>query len=153
MKLRIGKLVLAGVAALAFATARPALANEDGDSSDDPSSQAKTDDGDSGKGGTNTDHADPSTKTLPSHASDNAREHAFGVWGAKQKAAHAAARAAAVKEAHRAANATTPTLPPAAIAGRAHAQGGGGRPDSPGQHGLETAAAHGGHAPNPHSGH
>jgi hypothetical protein len=200
MKLRILKLVLAGLAAAAFATVRPALANEDDGRSDDSSSAGKGDDqgetdgshdgsahpgdhdgkahdgdhdgdhdgkghaGDHGSdgdhggdahpgdhGGTG-DHADPSTKTLPSHASDNARQHAFGVWGAQQKAAHAAARAAIVKEAHRAAGSASPTLPSQAIAGHAHADGHhDGRPDSPGERGLDNAAAH--RSPNAHSRH
>jgi len=47
--------------------------------------------------------ADPATKALPAAASDNARANAFGQQGAKSKATHQAARAAAVQAAHAAA--------------------------------------------------
>jgi len=44
--------------------------------------------------------ADPATKTLPTTVSDSATANAFGQQGARAKAAHQAAHAAAVKEAH-----------------------------------------------------
>ena len=153
MRLRMLGILLASAAALAFATVRPAFAGEDG-ADDQPA--AHDDDGGSGKGdggsgdhGGTTDRADPSTKTLPSHASATARNNAFGQQGAREKAAHAAARSAAVKAAQRAAQAHTPTLPAQAVAGRAHAHDDGGgkptAPGSPGQRGLDVAAAHGAH--------
>ncbi len=172
MQLRLLKLFLAGVAALAFATVRPAYAGDDGtddsgdrnahagdhgldhagdhpgDTGDDDSDKADTGDkGDTGDKTANTDHADPATKTLPSHASATAQANAFGQQGARQKAAHQAAKNAAVKEAQNAAHANTPTLPPQAGAGRAHAQGNGkpASPGSQGQHGLDIAKSHGAH--------
>ena len=82
MRLRMLGILLASAAALAFATVRPAFAGEDG-ADDQPA--AHDDDGGSGKGdggsgdhGGTTDRADPSTKTLPSHASATARNNAFG---------------------------------------------------------------------------
>jgi len=138
MKLPMFRLILGGAAALAFVTARPALAD---DESTDDQNQS------------NTDHANPKADppTLPSHASDTAKARAFGQQGAKMKAVHAAAKSAAVRAAQAAANATTPTLPAQAVAGKAHAASGsshaaGGQPDSPGsqgERGLDTAAAHG----------
>jgi len=44
--------------------------------------------------------ADPATKALPTSVSDSATANAFGQQGARSKAAHQAAHAAAVKEAH-----------------------------------------------------
>ena len=44
--------------------------------------------------------ADPAAKALPATASDSATANAFGQQGARSKAAHQAAHAAAVKEAH-----------------------------------------------------
>ena len=149
MKLRTMQLLFAGAAALTFATARPAFAGEDG-TDDSAEHQDDGDTGDTGAGHTgdhtaNTDHADRATMTLLSHASDTAKANAFGQQGARQKAAHAAAKAAAVKEAHAAA--TAPTLPDQAIAGRAHAHTGGkpASPGSQGQRGLDIAASHGAH--------
>lgn len=44
--------------------------------------------------------ADPATKTLPAKASDSANANAFGQQGARMRAAHQAARAAAAQQAH-----------------------------------------------------
>ena len=98
--------------------------------------RADDDDSDQGKPATtsrSTDHADPSTKTLPSHASATAKANAFGQQGAREKAAHQAARAAAANEAsqaaqHRANGAAN------ASAGQANANG-------HAEKGLATAAA------------
>jgi hypothetical protein len=154
MTLRLLKLALAGAAALSFAAAAPARAD---DSTTDDKAEHDTDDDTAGKpadndthqGGTNTDHADPSTKTLPSHASATAKANAFGQQGAREKAAHAAARAAAVKAAHHDVDAANPTLPAQANGGRGHAQSTG-KPSSPGEHGLEIAASHRSSHANPH---
>jgi phage protein D len=52
--------------------------------------------------------ADPATKTLPAAVSDTAKVNAFGQQGARSKAAHQAARAAAVHEAHAAVDQAQP---------------------------------------------
>jgi len=141
MKQRTFKVVLSGVAALGWlALARPALADDSGRTDD-----AAEHDSDGGKSGTAPDHADPSTKTLPQAASATAKANAFGQQGARQKAAHAAAKSAAVQAARHAGDGASPTLPPQAVDGRAHAQDAG-KPSSPGsqgQRGLDVAAAHG----------
>ena len=48
--------------------------------------------------------ADPATKTLSAASSDTAKANAFGQQGARMRAAHQAAKAAAVQEAHKAAD-------------------------------------------------
>jgi len=129
------KFAIACASALLLWTASLAVAY--GDQGSDPQPQAA-----------NTDHADPTAKTLPSHASDAAKANAFGQEGARQKAAQAARKAAkAAAQTEAAQHAASPTLPAQATAGRSHAQdavGGGsaGQSGSPGQAGLDRAAAH-----------
>jgi hypothetical protein len=110
-------------AALAFGTTSIARADDDG--SDDPKPTHAS-----------TNHADPAAKTLPSHAAAKAQANAFGQQGARERAAHAAAKAAAVSASkgadERAAHASN-----AAANGKAHAQG----PAAQAANGLATAAA------------
>jgi hypothetical protein len=87
-----------------------------------------------------TDHAVPSTDTLPTHASATAKANAFGQQGARERAeraAHAAARAAAVDAAKDAADADAKA--DAAAHGKAHASTH--APASQAQAGQATAAA------------
>ena len=48
--------------------------------------------------------ADPATQTLSGASSDTAKANAFGQQGARMRAAHQAAKAAAAQEAHKAAD-------------------------------------------------
>jgi hypothetical protein len=112
---------LALALALAFAP-RVARAGDDGD--------------DDGQPAASTDHADPSTKTLPSHASDTAKANAFGQQGARMRASHQAARDAAANDAAQAAQHKAAAQARAA-AGKAHAHGA----NSHAERGQATAAA------------
>ena len=75
------------------------------------------------------DHADPEAGTLPSHASDTARANAFGQQGERMRAAHHAAREAAVAETRRAAREMAA-----------------GRPESPGRSAARAANSDAGRA-------
>jgi hypothetical protein len=115
-------IIRAAVAALALATASVGYAD---DSAEPPAHATKT-----------TDHADPTAKTLPSHASATAQANAFGQQGARERAAHAAAASAAVDAANDS-DASTRGADAAAAHSKGHAQG----PASQAARGQATAAA------------
>lgn len=87
-------------------------------------------------------HADPATKTLPASASATAKANAFGQQGARMRAAHASAKAAAADEAKKAAGQTV-----AADHRNAHATS---HATSHGANGLDRAAAASGGRAHPH---
>jgi hypothetical protein len=70
-----------------------------------------------------SDHADPTTKTLPAHASATAQANAFGQQGVRERAAHAAATSAAVDAAKDGDAAAAPDADGASAHGKSHAQG------------------------------
>jgi hypothetical protein len=100
MMRRLCSISVVGVVALAMSlSASVARAN------DAPTTKGQANDADetAKKTSKNTDHANPELKTLPSHASATAKKNAFGQQGAREKAAHRAAKAAAVADGHKAA--------------------------------------------------
>jgi hypothetical protein len=84
-----------------------------------------------------SDGADPATKTLPAKASDKAKANAFGQQGARERALHATATAAAVDAATHADDAAARGADNAALHAKAHGQG----PASQAAQGQATAAA------------
>ena len=66
---------------------------------------------------------DPATKTLPDSASDTAKANAFGQQGARMKALHQAATAAAAADAHKTSDELKAEAAAHAAAGKAHSQG------------------------------
>src|SRR5690349_20978307 len=125
--MRFSKWIMGSSLALAL-VASPRVSRAEDDDTSDQGKPATT--------SRSTDHADPSTKTLPSHASATAKANAFGQQGAREKAAHQAARNAAANEASNAAQHKADAAAKAAT-GQAHASSA----NSHAQRGLATAAA------------
>src|ERR1051325_5762673 len=67
--------------------------------------------------------AAPTDKTLPASAADVAKSAAFGQQGARMKALHQAAAAAAAADAHKTADELKAEAAARAAAGKAHSQG------------------------------
>ena len=92
-------------------------------------------DADDGHTDHDSGHANPAEKQLPSTASDTAKQNAFGQQGDRMRAAHQAARAAAVKAAHDAAT----QGPPPGVGGPNHHANGHADPSAH-DHGASAAA-------------
>jgi hypothetical protein len=125
----------AGVAALLIGTSFAARADESTDAPQAPSA------------GKRASGADPATKTLPTQASERAKANAFGQQGARERALHATATAAAVDAATHGNDAARRGLDTAGQHANAHAQG----PASQASRGQATAAAARASRPTPTS--
>lgn len=132
------RFLFAAFAAVTLTVGMTSAAFADDDGSDDPKpahAGAK-------------DKADPANKTLPSQASATAKANAFGQQGDRERAAHAAAKTAALHAANDASDGHAADGS-AASHGKSHGQG----PASQAARGQATAAAaRAAHAPATHPG-